>query len=258
MTHSVHTKVTWEQKVSSSWEEVFYTSLVKKIRKSDSYFENLFELRISKIDNIEESDDFFKLYDKEIASRGNYLYKQNEQREVLNKKLLDGKNYLQGSLIKKDTNEYAGGIIFSIIENRFAFSLRAFDRKIRSTYRAQTSLDFWVEKKMYEYASTQNISMMTHGTDNYPNKGRIGLVLFKLKVGGKPKVSKKEHDILELTEDDIRAFNSPTLFWDLPDENGKFKRAQLFYKEGEIDENVLSELIKVTSWSGIELNTTVL
>ncbi len=253
MTYSVHTKVTWEQKVSTSWEDIFYPSLSKKIRKSDSYFDQLFELQISPITDIHEANDFFNLYDKEIASRGNYLFKQNEKKELINTKIKSGKNYFQAILRKKDTNEYAGGIIFTTIEERLSFSFRVFDKQIRSTYRAQTSVDFWVEKKMYEYSISKKFQTITHGNDSYPNKGRIGLVLFKLKVGGKPKISKMPHDILEVTDTDINEFNAPTLFWDDPDENNYFQKAHLFYNEDAIDGNVLQELIKVMSWTEIEL-----
>ncbi len=254
MTYLVHTKITWEQKVIPSWKEFFYPSLVKKILKSEAYFEDLFEFKITPVNEISECEKFFLIYDKEIASRRNYLFKKNEQKENLAKKIDTGRKYFQSSLYKKESQGYVGGIIFSIIDDRFSFAFRAFDKNVRSEYRSVTTIDFWVEKKMYENAVSQNITRIFHGYDNYPNKGRTGLVLFKLKLGGRPKISNTEHDILEITENIIKEYNAPTFFWDNPDENNFFKVSHLFYKEGEIDESVLAELVKVTAWAGIELN----
>jgi len=253
MNYHIHTKVSWEQKLSKPWEDTFYPSLTKKIRKSDSYFEELFELKITPVENISEADNFFSIYNKEIASRGNYIYKPDEQKNILDKKILDGKKYTQASIINKNTNQYAGGIIFSIVDDKLSFALRAFDKETRSNYRSVTTIDFWVEKKIFEYARNEKLPAISHGTDNYPNKGRVGLVLFKLKLGGKPKVSKKEHEVLELSDLDIVNFNVPTFFWDKPDENEYFKTAHLFYAPGSIDESVLGELIKVCEWAGVEL-----
>lgn len=253
MVYTVHTKASWIQKMSSHWEDFFYPSLVKKINKSNGYFNDLFDFKINKIDKISDANDFFLLYDKEIASRGNYIYKVNEQRDALEEKIRKGKSYMLASLHKKDTGAYCGGIIFSIVEDRLSFALRAFDRQIRSSFRSLTTIDFWAEKEMYEYALFQNLKFLSHGNDNYPNKGRTGLVLFKLKVGGKPKISKKEHEILELSDEEIKQYNAPTFFWTNPDENEYFKKAHIFYKDEAIKEDVLSELLKVTAWAGIEL-----
>lgn len=252
MAYSVHTKVNWEQKVSSRWEDFFYPSLVKKLRKSDEYFNENFTFSISPVKSINDVETFLALYDKEIASRGNYVFKKNQQKETLNNKISEGKKYLLASIHKKNSGKFSGGILFHILDNKLFFYLRVFDKEIRSSFRSVTTIDFWAEKKMFEYASSQNLKFISHGTDSYPNKGRAGLVLFKLKLGGKPKVSKKEHEILNLTEDDIKAFNTPTFFWDNPDENNFFKNAHLFMKEKEVDESVLAELVKVLQWTGIE------
>lgn len=254
MTYSVHTKASWDQNLDKGWEETFYPSLVKKIRKSNDYFENLFNFKVSPIVDINEASEFFDLYDKEIASRKNYLFKQNEKREMLSGKISGGKKYFQAILRKKDTNEYAGGIIFTTVEKKLSFSFRVFDKQIRSTYRAQTSVDFWVEKKMYEYSISKEFTTIIHGNDNYPNKGRAGLVLFKLKVGSKPKISKLPHDIIEVADDEIALSDTPTFFWDKSNENNYFQKAHLFYRKNGIDENVLSEMIKVMDWTGIELD----
>lgn len=253
MTYSVHTKVSWLQTVSSNWEDFFYPSLVKKIKKSSDYFESLFEFKVSNILEVSDVDNFFDLYNKEIASRGNYIFKENEQKEQLDGKVQNGKKYIHAGIYKKDNRRYCGGVIFSIIENRLSFALRVFDKEIRNEYRALTTIDFWAEKKMYEYAHSQNLEFISHGTDNYPNKGRTGLILFKLKVGGKPKISKKHHEVIELTEEEITNYDATTFFWTNADDNGFFRKAYLFYKSRSMDESVLSELIKVTAWAGIEL-----
>lgn len=252
MAYSVHAKVNWEQKVSSDWENFFYPSLVKKLKKSDEYFNENFIFSIIPVNSVNDVETFLAIYDKEIASRGNYIFKKNQQKETLSNKISEGKKYLLASIHNKKSNDLAGGILFHIVEDKLFFYLRAFDKEIRSSFRSLTTLDFWAEKKIYGYAFSQNLKLISHGTDSYPNKGRTGLVLFKLKVGGKPKISKKEHEILSLTEDDIKAFNTPTFFWDNPDENNFFRNAHLFMRENEVDESVLTELVKVLQWTGIE------
>ena len=254
MTYSVHTKVNWQIELSDNWQNKFYPSLVRKLNKSESFFDELFEIKFTPLNNINETESFFKLYDKEIVSRGNYIFKQNEQRDSLEQKLLNNKKYFMANIIKKDTGKYGGGIIFSIVEDRVSFALRVFNKEIRSSFRALTTLDFWAEKKMYDYATSSHLNFISHGTDSYPNKGRIGLVLFKLKVGSKPKISKKEHTIIELSETEAIEYDVPTFFWTLPDQNNFFQEAHLFYKEGEINESIFSELIKVMEWTNIKLN----
>lgn len=252
MNYSIHTKVNWNQKNTLGWEKAFYPSLVKKVKKSDGYFKENFYIEITDLDSIHKASNFFKLYNKEIVSRGNYLYPPGYQQKLLEGRIKEGKKYIQVIIIEKGTQKHAGGIIMRINEDQLIFSLRAIDSNSRSYYRSATTLDFWIEKEIYEYARSQNFSYLSHGTDSYPNKGRIGLVLFKLKVGVKPKISPKEHEILNLTEDDIKAFNTPTFFWDNPDENNFFRDAHLFYKKSEVDESVLSELVKVLNWTGIQ------
>jgi len=253
MTYSVHTKVNWIQRISSNWEDFFYPSLIKKINKSNSYFDELFSFKVTTIKTINDANEFLLLYDKEIASRKNYIFKKNEQKEILDNKIQGGKNYLLASLYKKDSGKFAGGIIFHILEDKLFFYLRAFDKEIRTSFRSLTTLDFWAEREMYEYAFSQGLKFISHGTDNYPNKGRTGLVLFKLKVGGKPRISKKEHEILELSDEQILEFGIPTFIWTNPDKESFFQKAHLFYKEGSLDESVLTELIKVCQWAKIEL-----
>lgn len=255
MNYSVHTKVNWNINVSSNWEDFFYPSLVKKLIKSEGYFGSLFEFKIAPLNSIDDAQDFLKLYDKEIASRENYVFKKNEQREVLNEKIQAGKKYFLAGLMKKDTGKFTGGILFHIIDTKLFFHLRVFEKETRTTFRSLTTLDFWAEKKLYEYAFSQNLMNISHGTDKYPNKGRTGLALFKLKVGGKPKPSSKEHEIIELSEEQIVKFDVPTLFWTNPDVNGYFQTGHLYYKEESLNESVLTELIKVCEWAGIELKT---
>lgn len=254
MTYLIHSKVNWVQKIDPTWEDTFYPSLVKKIKKSDQYFKELFDFSVKPITSISETNDFFNLYDKEIASRKNYLFKPDEHKQSLNNKISNGKNYFHGSLINKDTGTYTGGVIFSIVEDRLSFYLRAFSKDARLKYRSLTTMDFWVEKEIYEYAKANKLKHISHGNDNYPNKGRTGLILFKLKLGGKPKISNREHDILEIEEEELKQYGAPTFVWTDSDENNFFHTANLFYKENEINESILSELIKVCEWSGIKLN----
>lgn len=253
MNYSVHTKVNWNINVSSNWEDFFYPSLVKKLIKSESYFGSLFEFKITPLNSIDNAQDFLKLYDKEIASRENYVFKKNEQREMLNEKIKTGQSYFVASLVKKDTGKFAGGILFRVLNTKLFFYLRVFEKETRMTFRSLTTLDFWAEKKLYEYAFSQNLENISHGTDKYPNKGRTGLALFKLKVGGRPKPSSKEHEIIELSEEQILEYNAPTLFWTNPDGDGYFQEGHLYFKKDSLNESVLTEIIKVCEWTGIEL-----
>lgn len=248
----IHSKISWQEMVGDNWEEVFYPSLVKKIRKSDEYFTQTFDFSVNPLTE-KEMQTFFDLYEKEIATRENYVYEKNEQLEILQRNITNGVSYALASFALKESSSFAGGMIFSLREKKYSIALRTFDRDIRSTYKSQTTIDFWAEKAFYEYTKDQGMGIITHGTDNYPNTGRIGLPLFKLKVGGRPRIAFKEHDMLTLSEDELLQKDEPTLFWDDPDENKFFKTCHLFHKNSNIDEFVLGELKKVLEWSNISL-----
>lgn len=252
MNYKVHSKINWEIIVKADWKEAFYPSLVKKLEKSEEYFERNIDFKLLPLNRIEEASNFFNLYDREIVSRKNYAYGANEQKLAYEKRL-NLRQYYQAIITNKNGGGYVGGMIFSIFDHKLSFGLRSFDKNLRKELQKETTVDYWAEKKIHELAKSKNLNIISHGTETYPNKGRTGLVLFKLKIGGKPKLSRKEYEILNLSEGDVQNFDSPTFFWTNPDEKEYFKKAHIFYKNEAIKEDVLSELTKVTAWAGTEL-----
>src|SRR3989344_2832330 len=146
MSYQIHTKVNWEIKVNASWKNVFYPSLVKKLEKSDSYFEQNIDFNVVPLNKIEEASAFFKLYDKEIVSRQNYLYTANEQKLAYQKRL--GERQYYQAIITKSNGEYVGGMVFSIFDNKLSFGLRSFDKNLRKLLQKETTVDYWAEKKI--------------------------------------------------------------------------------------------------------------
>lgn len=253
MNYQIHTKVNWQEEITSDWEYFFYPSLVKKIKKSNEYFNSLFHINVNELKNVEQAHNFFQLYDAEIVSRKNYIYEPEYQKKRIEKSLYEGKKYILVDLILNEGDKYAGGIIMRISDTSLIFSLRTIDSSTRASFRSVTTVDFWLEKVIYDYAVSKKFNVLSHGTDSYPNKGRTGLALYKLKVGMKPKISPRQHELLVLSDADLAQFGTSIFFWDNPDENGFFKKAHLFYKEDGIDEFVLQELVKVINWSNLKL-----
>lgn len=251
---SIHKKVNWIVPVATSWDMTFYPSLVKKIRKSDEYFMANFEWKILPLNEEIIENIFFPLYKKEIENRENYVYETDEQRKRLHEKLQEALPYFLFGFYLKSTGEFAGGILYTEKEDhKFSVFLRTFDRALRAEYSSVTSLDYWAEKVFFEEIRAKGAKTISHGTDNYPNTGRIGLPLFKLKVGGKPKVSQKEHDIIELSDAELSQSGKPTIFFTDENEESFFTVSHLFYTETAIDVSVLGELVKVLEWAKIPL-----
>lgn len=253
-TFSIHKKVVWYVATTSSWEATFYPSLVKKIRKSDEFFNSIFEWKILPLSKVVIEDVFFPLYEKEIENRSNYMYERDQQKKNMYEKLAGTIKYFLFGFYLKDSGKFAGGLLYSEKSaNKISVSLRTFDRTLRLQYSSVTSLDYWAEKIFFEEMKEKNTAIISHGTDNYPNIGRVGLPLFKLKVGGKAKISTKEHETEQLLEVDLLKSEKPVMFFDTPDKENFFTKAHLFYKEDNIDISVLGELIKVLEWANIPL-----
>jgi hypothetical protein len=252
---SIHTKVTWYVDCTLSWEEAFYHSLVKKIRKSDNYFNSIFEYRISPLSQEIIDDVFFPLYEMEIERRSDYAYKSGEHKNRVQEKLGGSRPYYLFGVYVKESGKFAGGMLYSERDNsKIYVYLRTFDRQLRSQYSSTTTIDYWAEKVFFEIIHNKGSIMIVHGADNYPIIRRVGLPLFKLKVGGKPKVSKSKHNIREITEKELLCSKDNVMFFDEPDEQYSFTKAHLFYREEYIDPSVLGELLKVLEWAHISLS----
>lgn len=254
--HQIHTKLKWVEYLNRDFSNSFYPSLVKKIEKSDDFFKENFSVKTVAIESFDmpEVNEFFELYNSQIASRSNYLYKKDEQKNILKGNLDEGILYFLFGLYY-NYGKFAGGLIFSKRGTKFSSALRVFDNEARQNFKSQTTLDFWCEKNFFEYAKSEKIEYITHGTDNYPNVGRIGLPLFKLKLGAKPKLSSKEHEIKELSDEELLKPGPSILFFENIDDNNFFTTCQLFYDEATVDKSVLGELEKVLEWTGIGLQT---
>ena len=188
-----------------------------------------------------------------IGQRKDYILNTKAKYEQIIQRLEKGYNYHHLSVFEKTTNRFIGGTLYLKDKELAKISLRVFDREINKKYKFETTLDFWAEYLLIKSFQNEGYQKMNHGTDHHrPEINRIGLQLFKLKLGGKPKVSTRKHDILIKTPDDM-AEKTPVFFFTEPDNEGFFRKSVLINKKNDENNSTIHELKKVLSWSNIEL-----
>ena len=69
---SAPAKVAWIIRIQSSWENIFYPSIVKKIKNSEAIFNQNFHAEFLDLNQTLLEKIFMPLYEQQIASRPSY------------------------------------------------------------------------------------------------------------------------------------------------------------------------------------------
>lgn len=242
-----YSKIRWRTSVDGDFEDKVYPSLAKKIRKTP-----LDSVRVKIVDEVFTKDaldnEFLPLYKDRIANREAYNGDVNEMYQRLlsgieTDKYRYASTYIDGS--------YAGGTVYSVRKSVLYYSHRVYDRELSKSLSLPLSIDFYMEKVIYDIARDNDCTYLSHGVDAHPRTDGIGLILFKLKSGVLPYVYAKAEQRTYPSESDCLHGDETCVFTD-PKE-GKFTTCLYLSREGALtNADLLREMQVVCDWAGID------
>ena len=248
----IHTKITWRVDLTRDIQQLFYPSLVKKINKSNDFFNQNFFVSMHDVDEKLFIEQFFPLYEKEIVQRPDYHLDKDVVKDHILTNIRGKKEYKLFSLYIKKEEKFVGGILFHLEEDRISIALRVIERAVNQQYKKRTTVDFWFESQFVNHLVDYHIQYLFHGMDTYPRQDHeIGLALFKLQVGALPMISTHETEIKHYTPQQLKKLQ-PVVFFDDPDCEDFLKSFHLWHEEGQIAEEMLHSFESILSWTGVE------
>ena len=173
------------------------------------------------------------------------------------------KNKINGSRYYKflfiyHKKELVYTLLFSLKNSGLYFGYRAFKRNVEKTFLRKATVSYWAEKLVFEFGKQQGATFFSRGKDSHPflGKKRLGLPLYKLKTGMKPRIPFQDtlFETTFLSETDIFKKNYPFLFFSEEDTDGFYSVCNLYYPEGSVEDFFLNEFNKVADWSGLKFN----
>lgn len=245
-------KVCWSIDLSSPWEAIFYPSLTKKLQKDLFHFQNTFTFSIFDANDTFLKEILFPLYEKEVASREHYhLQKEDVFTFVLQNVKRRKKAYKIFAVFLNTTQQFIGGILFSLQPPFAATSLRVFNKTINHVYRKNTTVDYWAESQLISYLRSQHVTTLTHGRDKQPrNEKALGLFLFKLSLGAKP-IQSPLPQMVKRTPQELLFQSRAAFFFDCPNKQKQYQKAYLFSYPNAVNPVTITGFEHILTWANI-------
>lgn len=245
-------KIVWRKKSEVDIAKNFYPSAYKEVVKRERFLNEIFKVKIVDADEEKLCELFFPLYFQNVASKENFTLSRKHIVSDITKKI-EAKGYKFMFIYFKEKVVFAW--LFCLKNTGLYMAYRAFDRNFDKTISRKTPVSYWAEKMLFIYGKKQGVSFFSHGKDSHPyiGKSRIGLPLYKIKTGVKPrKPSSNGKSLPEktFTEKDLKE-NAPLLFFSSADENGFYKNCHLYFSKQSLPESYLKEFERVMAWAGI-------
>jgi hypothetical protein len=251
-------KIIWRRELNKDISETFYSSFYKDIEKRESFFKENFKVEFvdATVDKLRTL--FFPLYVEEIMNRQDFSLDKNE--EEMRKELEDK---LNGSVPYKfmfifHESKLVTAALFSLKNNGLYVGYRAVKKIDDKNLNHKATVSYWGEKLLFNYGKELGVAFFSYGKDSNPyiGKGRVGLPLYKIKTGMRPKRPLPTTDFSDdsYSEEMITKLNEPVLFFCNEDSDGYYQNCYLYFPNGSINESYLKELTKVISWAGINFN----
>lgn len=255
----IDSKIAWRRSAGIDIANVFYPSFFKDITKRESFFKENFKVEIIDADLEKLKNIFIPLYMEEVANRDDFtLDRENIELQLIDKV---SKNNNYKFLFVHNKDEVVTAILFSLKKNGLYLAYKANRKDFDKTLSHKATVSYWTEKLIFEYGKEIGVDFFSYGIDSNPyfGRNRIGLSLYKIKTGMKPKKYNSVAPVVKqrLSEQEIKDRNEPVIFFDNPGEGGLYEDCFLYYPHGSINESYLGEFIKVFKWSGINLQVVV-
>lgn len=249
----LESKIVWRRNAADPIEKVFYPSFYKDIMKRDSFYAENFQVAFVDADVERLHNLFLPLYFEEIVSRDDFSLSRDTITSELEAKITT-KDYYKFLFI------YLGGkvvatALFSLKKEGMYIGYRAWKKDLGKNLSHKATVSYWGEKIMFDYGKNMGVKFFSYGKDSHPyiGRSRIGLPLYKIKTGMRP----RKPD--ETTPFSVETFNDnfftdqkePSIFFTSPGEDKYYTHCYLFYPTNSISESYLKEFEKVLSWAGI-------
>lgn len=225
-------KLTWiiDLKKFESASDAFGNGLNKKIRSSYRKFEESDYNFV--IESVDEAyiDKFIPLYEENIKKKDGKIY------DVKDKIIVNPPhNYPYFALSLYKDEEYLGGLIYSDRGDHYVGAYKIFPSKLEFT--AKVGATMLAEYFLYSKAISNQISYIRRGKDRnlYGVNSRIGLALFKYKIGAKPNIL-PENEKFEIGEQFEWDEEKDVLIFEMPEKGREIKKAKLLIAQSSSDD----------------------
>ncbi|EKE11580.1 MAG: hypothetical protein ACD_15C00059G0018 [uncultured bacterium] len=253
---TIDNKIIWRRNASDDISNVFYPSFYKDINKRESFFNENFKVQFTDADVDKMEKFFLPLYAKEVMSREDFTLDKKTIATELIEKIKTSDIYKFLFIFHKD--ELVASVLFSIKDGGLFVSYRTFNRGFDKNLSHKATVNYWSEKLIFNHGKEQGASFYSYGKDSNPyiGKTRLGLSLYKIKTGMKPR-KPLPTTAFETNKFDDAFFiekSEPILFFSNADENEFYKECYLYYPHDSINDSYLKEFEKVLNWARIKFN----
>jgi len=255
----LHNKIIWHGKISSDLSTCFYPSFYKDILKRERVFSENFQASFedATIENLKKK--FIPIYQTEIMSRESFTLDKNSIINSVIERVEKNPSRYKFLFISDNDGKLFGATMFSISDNKLQMAFRAYKREMEiDTLKHKASLDYWGEKLIREYGVKMGLNIFSYGRDTHPYAGkhRVGLALYKLKAGTKPRVPdlkdpQKPVEILSFDDSFLFSQKKPLVFFNNPDNNALYQNCFLYYPKNSLHESFINEFKIVSEWASL-------
>jgi hypothetical protein len=260
---SIQDKIIWHGKISSDLETCFYPSFYKDILKRESMFSENFQASFedATLENLKNK--FIPIYQTEIMSREKFTLEKNSIIGSLVERVEKNPSRYKFLFICSNDGELFGASMFSVLGNKLQMAFRAYKREIKiNTLKHKASLDYWGEKLIREYGARAGLNVFSYGRDTHPYVGRdrVGLALYKLKTGTKPKVPdldnpEKPVKTISIDDSSLLSQEEPVVFFSNPGDDEFYQNCFLYCPKNSLHESFINEFKIVCEWAGLIFKT---
>lgn len=255
----IQNKIIWQGKFSNDLSTCFYPSFYKDILRREPVFSKNFKAFFENATMENLKNKFIPIYQTEIMSRKNFTLEKNTIVSSVIERVEKNPLKYKFLFVYSNDGELFGATLFSIVGDKLQMAFRAYRRDIKiNILKHGASLDYWGEKLIREYGAKIGLNIFSQGRDTHPYIGRdrIGLALYKLKTGTKPKMPdlnnpEKPVEIRQINNSFLFSKKEPIVFFDNPDNNKFYKNCFFYYPKDSLHESFVNEFEVVSEWAGI-------
>lgn len=261
--YTLQNKIVWRGKITENLATSFYPSFYKDIKKKESLFSENFKVVFKDATLDDLKDKLIPLYQSEIMDRENFNLDRSNIIDSIIQRVLKNPSKYKLLFISDNVGTLVGATLFSIVGDTLQMAFRAYRRDVRiKSLKHKASLDYWGEKLVREFGIRNRLTIFSHGRDTHPYIGRrrVGLALYKLKAGTRPKLSQLDNpekpvETLEIDETFLLKKNEPVVFFDSPNNEGFYQSCSFYCPTGLVHESFINEFEVVCNWAGIVFNS---
>lgn len=256
-------KIIWHGQISSALSASFYPSFYKDLVKREPIFSENFKALFedATVENLKIK--FIPLYQTEIMSRKDFVLEKETIIDSIIRRVAENPSKYKLLSICGNDNELYGTALFSITENKLSMAFKAYRRDIPiSALKHKASLDYWGEKLIREYGISSGLSIFSYGRDSQPyiGLGRIGLALYKLKAGTRPKVPAlnnpgKPVETKTIDASFLFSLNEPVILFNNPADDDFYQDCFLYYPKNSLHDSFINEFRVVSEWAGLNFKS---